>query len=63
MLLRRFGAKPLTGPIEAAVPGRGQVAGLLLAAEKLRENAHVELADLANVVGLTELVHQGVNVG
>jgi hypothetical protein len=56
------GAEPLAGPIEAAVPGRGQVAGSCRR-RRARQNVHVELAHLADVVGLVELVDEGMNVG
>ena len=58
-----FGAAALAGPVEAAVPGWGQIAGSAVASEDLYQNAQVELSHLADVVGLVELVHQGVNVG
>ena len=47
-----LGAELLTGPVEAAVPRRGQIASGLLAAEDLGENAQVKLAHLADVVRL-----------
>ena len=63
MVSRSFGAEPLAGPVKAAIPGRGQIAGSLVATEKLAENTHVELPHLADVIRLVELVQQGMNIG
>ena len=58
-----LGAEPLAGPVETAIPCRGQVAGGLVAAEELGENTHVQLAHLADVVRLVKLVHQWMSIG
>lgn len=56
------GIATCAGPIEAAVPGGGEVAGCVFAAEEFEENLQIELADLADVVRLVEVVEEGVKV-
>src|SRR5580658_7343959 len=41
---------PLTSPINATVPGGGQIARSAVSAEDLREDVQIELAHLADVV-------------
>ena len=53
----------MAGPVETAVPGRGQIAGSIVAGEDFGQDVQIELSHLADVVGLVKLVDQGMNVG
>ena len=52
LLRRALGAAQLAGPVDAAIPCWSEIGSGLVAAEYLGKDMQIELANLANVVGL-----------